>query len=97
LGFSHCVPDELSAVPVISIRRRIGASSASITSSWRQVIAGPRAVEGENFRRQVLISTSPPQIRRSQKTHPLVFPYLPWIVVGVEKVAICLEWSGTPE
>ena len=32
-----------------------------------------------------------------KKPTPLVFPYLPWIVVGVEKVAICLEWSGTPE
>ena len=78
--------------------RYAGVSSTSSTSSWRQVIAGPRAVEGENFRRQVLISTSPPANPPLPKNPPpLVFPYLPWIVVGVEKVAICLEWSGTPE
>jgi hypothetical protein len=71
---------------------------ASSASSWRQVIADQGRGRGKIFAASILFRHHPLQIRRSQKTHPpLVFPYLPWIVVGVEKVAICLEWSGTPE
>ena len=75
-----------------------GVSSASSTSSWRQVIPGPRAGEGEKFpSKDAYFDNTPHKPAAPKKPTPLVFPYLPWIVVGVEKVAICLEWSGTPE
>ena len=48
---------------------------------------------GGKISKCMLISTSAPaNPPLPKKPTPLVFSYLPWIVVGVEKIAICLEW-----
>ena len=69
-------------------------SSVSSTSSWRQVIAGPRAVEGEKFpSKHAYFDITPHKPARSQKTHPPCFSVPPLDCRGCRKiVAICLEW-----
>jgi hypothetical protein len=55
----------------------------------------PEGGEGEKFPSKAYFDNTPHKPAVPKKPTPLVFPYLPWIVVGVEKIAICLEWSRT--